>query len=77
MTIDQISEASARPQAWGTPQQVIDKLKHIQEMTRAGELILCFRYGRMPVKVAETNMRMFAEEVLPALHAWEGAAATA
>jgi alkanesulfonate monooxygenase SsuD/methylene tetrahydromethanopterin reductase-like flavin-dependent oxidoreductase (luciferase family) len=64
----EIGEHNARPQAWGTPDQVLDKLQMIQRMTSAEELILNFRYGAMPVETAERSMRLFAAEVLPALH---------
>ncbi len=30
-----------------------------------------FRYGSMPQQVAEKSLRLFAEEVLPALHELE------
>ena len=64
----EIGERSARPQAWGTPDQVFDKLVQVQRMTSAEELILNFRFGGMPVETAERSMRLFATEVLPRLH---------
>src|SRR5687768_3149692 len=44
-TPEEVGEFSARPQAWGTPDQVFEKLRHVQRMTRAEELILNFRFG--------------------------------
>lgn len=67
----EVGEYNARPQAWGTPEQVLAKLVHIQRMTSAEELILNFRFGAMPVEVAERSMRLFAAEVLPKLHTLE------
>ncbi|MHB8573884.1 MAG: LLM class flavin-dependent oxidoreductase, partial [Dehalococcoidia bacterium] len=67
-TIEEVGEHSARPQAWGTPDQVLQKLQHIQQMTSAEELILNFRFGAMPAATAERSMRLFAAEVLPRLH---------
>ncbi len=67
-TPQEIGEHHARPQAWGTPDQVFDKLVHIQRMTSAEEIVLNFRYGGMPVATAERSMRLFAAEVLPRLH---------
>ncbi|MGH2634047.1 MAG: LLM class flavin-dependent oxidoreductase [Tepidiformaceae bacterium] len=64
---EEVGEHSARPQAWGTPQQVLEKLTHIQRMTSAEEFILNFRFGAMPAATAERSMRLFAAEVLPAL----------
>lgn len=64
----EVGEHHARPQAWGTPDQVFEKLQHVQRMTSAEELILNFRYGAMPAQTAERSMRLFAAEVLPRLH---------
>ena len=64
---DEVGEHNARPQAWGTPEQVFEKLKHVQRMTSAEELILNFRFGAMPAATAERSMRLFAKEVLPKL----------
>ena len=52
---------------------MIEKLKHIQQMTAAEELIMNFRIsGGMPAGAAERSMRLFASEVLPAIHELEG-----
>jgi alkanesulfonate monooxygenase SsuD/methylene tetrahydromethanopterin reductase-like flavin-dependent oxidoreductase (luciferase family) len=67
-TPEQVGEHSARPQAWGTPDQVFAKLRHIQQMTSAEEFVLNFRFGNMPAGTAERSMRLFATEVLPKLH---------
>ena len=67
-SVDQIGEHSARPQAWGTPDQVLEKLEHVQRTTSAEELVLNFRFGGMPVETAERSMRLFSSEVLGRLH---------
>jgi alkanesulfonate monooxygenase SsuD/methylene tetrahydromethanopterin reductase-like flavin-dependent oxidoreductase (luciferase family) len=64
----EVGEHHARPQAWGTPDQVFEKLQHVQRVTSAEEIILNFRYGAMPAATAERSMRLFAAEVLPRLH---------
>jgi hypothetical protein len=48
---------------------VVEKLKHIQRMTSAEEFVINPRFGAMPVETAERSMRLFAAEVLPAVHA--------
>lgn len=68
MTDEQVIESTARPQAWGTPDQVYDKLRLIQRTTGAEELVLNFKFGTMPAEMAEESMRLFAAEVLPRLH---------
>lgn len=67
--LEEVGANHARPQAWGTPDQVLAKLQHAQEMTSAEEFVLNFRYGAMPVETAERSMRLFASDVLPRLHA--------
>lgn len=67
-SIEELGEGNARPQAWGTPDQVLEKLLHVQRTTSAEELVLNFRYGAMPVETAERSMRLFASEVLGRLH---------
>jgi alkanesulfonate monooxygenase SsuD/methylene tetrahydromethanopterin reductase-like flavin-dependent oxidoreductase (luciferase family) len=67
-TPEQVGEHHARPQAWGTPDQVFEKLKMVQRTTSAEELVVNFRYGAMPAETAERSMRLFAAEVLPRLH---------
>lgn len=63
-----IIESSGRPQAWGTPNQVFERLKEIQEKTSAEEFVLNVKFGNMPEEEAERSMRLFAAEVLPRLH---------
>ena len=63
---------------------MVEKLKNVQLLTGAEELVMNFRYGGMPAATAERSMRLFASDVLPELHALEaglpaemaGAAAT-
>jgi alkanesulfonate monooxygenase SsuD/methylene tetrahydromethanopterin reductase-like flavin-dependent oxidoreductase (luciferase family) len=64
----ELGEFSARPQAWGTPDQVFEKLKSVQRKTGANELIMNFRQGGMPAVTAERSMQLFAREVLARLH---------
>jgi alkanesulfonate monooxygenase SsuD/methylene tetrahydromethanopterin reductase-like flavin-dependent oxidoreductase (luciferase family) len=70
-TNEELGEHAARPQAWGTPDQVVEKLQHVQRMTSAEELVINLRYGGMPADTAERSMRLFAAEVLPRIHAME------
>jgi len=57
-------------QAWGTPDQLIEKLRKRRELLGEFELSLICHYGGMPVEVAEQSLRLFAKEVLPELHRW-------
>ena len=54
-------------QTWGTPEQILDKLRARKELLGDFDLALIAHYGGMPVEVAERSMRLFAERVLPQL----------
>ena len=55
----------------GTPDQVIEKIRAVQAAVSLGYLVVHVSYGGMPVEKAEKSMRLFAKEVLPALHEME------
>ena len=52
---------------WGTPDQIIAKTKRLAETFGTSEIMFIFKYGGMPIDVAEKSMQLFAREVLPAL----------
>ncbi len=52
---------------WGTPDQVIEKARQLAHDFGTSEMMFIFKYGAMPIEVAEKSMRLFAKEVLPAL----------
>lgn len=56
---------------YGTPQQVLDKIRFIHERTGCGGLVGAFSYGGMPYDEAERNLRLFADAVLPELKRME------
>jgi alkanesulfonate monooxygenase SsuD/methylene tetrahydromethanopterin reductase-like flavin-dependent oxidoreductase (luciferase family) len=52
---------------WGTPEQIVDKLRARTEIVGDHDLTCCFRFAGLPYDQAEAGMRLFAAEVLPAL----------
>ena len=54
---------------YGTPEQILEKLARRREIIGDFELNLISSYGGMPQEEAEASIRLFGEEVLPALHA--------
>jgi alkanesulfonate monooxygenase SsuD/methylene tetrahydromethanopterin reductase-like flavin-dependent oxidoreductase (luciferase family) len=50
---------------WGSPKTCLEKLQRVNDMMGADEFVAVFSYGSMPLDVAEKNMRLFAEQVLP------------
>jgi len=53
--------------AWGTPDQVSEKILAFSELVGSDSVVGVFRYGGMPPELAEQNMRTFARDVLPGL----------
>jgi len=56
---------------WGTPDQLVEKISTLARQFGTSEISFVFRYGSMPQPVAEKSLRLFAKEVLPALHELE------
>lgn len=56
-------------QAWGTPDDVIDKLRDRRSYLGDYDLNCCFRFAGLPIEDAARSMRMFAEKVMPAMRA--------
>ena len=52
---------------WGTPEQTIARATELAHEFGAEEVTFIFKYGSMPIELAEKSMRLFAKEVLPAL----------
>jgi alkanesulfonate monooxygenase SsuD/methylene tetrahydromethanopterin reductase-like flavin-dependent oxidoreductase (luciferase family) len=50
---------------WGTPDQIVDRLRARREVVGDHDLTCCFRFAGLPYEDAEASMRLFAEEVLP------------
>ena len=55
---------------WGTPEQILEKLRWRRGLIGDFELNMISSYGGMPVEEAERSLRLFAAEVLPELHRW-------
>jgi alkanesulfonate monooxygenase SsuD/methylene tetrahydromethanopterin reductase-like flavin-dependent oxidoreductase (luciferase family) len=53
----------------GTPDQIIDKIKTLQETISLETLVVHVFYGGMPRDKAEKSLRLFAEKVLPEIQA--------
>ena len=70
MGLERMANAYLDVQIWGTPAQIIEKLRHRRDVIGDYDLDLCFRYAGMTYDMAEDSMRTFAEEVLPAIHTW-------
>ena len=52
---------------WGTPAQTIARATELAKAFGTDEIMFIFKYGAMPMAMAEKSMRLFAKEVMPAL----------
>ena len=59
---------------WGTPEMCLEKIRRVKDMLHPSEIVLLPRVGSMPYSVCEESVRLFAREVLPAVHEIEVAA---
>ncbi len=55
-------------QTWGTPKQCLETINKNLDRIGAEAYIGIFSYAGMPWNLAEKNLKLFAKEVLPALH---------
>jgi alkanesulfonate monooxygenase SsuD/methylene tetrahydromethanopterin reductase-like flavin-dependent oxidoreductase (luciferase family) len=55
---------------YGTPEQIVEKLRRRRALIGDFELTMISHYGGMTPEEAEASVRLFAEEVLPELHGW-------
>jgi alkanesulfonate monooxygenase SsuD/methylene tetrahydromethanopterin reductase-like flavin-dependent oxidoreductase (luciferase family) len=57
---------------YGTPDEVLNHLRVLNEITDCGQVVLSFRHGHMTHEDAEASMRLFADRVLPAFQEDKG-----
>ncbi len=57
-------------QCWGTPEQILEKLRWRKELLGDFELNCIAYYGGMSVETMESSVSLFAREVLPELKRW-------
>ncbi|MDO8434382.1 MAG: LLM class flavin-dependent oxidoreductase [Candidatus Binatus sp.] len=54
-----------KTQVFGTPAQCVETLRTIASTMDAAEFVGTFKFGGMPLEVAQRSMKLFATEVLP------------
>jgi len=65
--LEKMCEMYLSVNAWGTPDQVAERLLARRDYVGDFDLTCCFRYAGLPYEDAERSMRTFAAEVLPVL----------
>jgi alkanesulfonate monooxygenase SsuD/methylene tetrahydromethanopterin reductase-like flavin-dependent oxidoreductase (luciferase family) len=63
--------AMLEAQLIGTPDQVVENARRVQEATSCKEVVVIFSYGGMPHEESVRSMKLFGEKVLPRLQAME------
>jgi alkanesulfonate monooxygenase SsuD/methylene tetrahydromethanopterin reductase-like flavin-dependent oxidoreductase (luciferase family) len=53
---------------WGTPDQCIAKIQKLVDAFHPEEFMLTGRYGSMPFEESQKSLKLFAREVVPAVH---------
>lgn len=56
--------------AYGTPEQLLERFRARYDVIGPFELATCFRFGGIPFEQAEASMRLFAEQVMPEVKSW-------
>lgn len=64
------AQGYVQAQTWGTPDQIIEKIRARREVIGDYDLNCAFYYAGMPVEKAEASMRLFSEKVIPELKAF-------
>lgn len=67
---DKYVEGFLASNAYGTPDQMLEKFKARYDIIGSFELATCFRFGGIPFEEAQASMQMFASKVLPELKSW-------
>ncbi|HTY53970.1 MAG TPA: LLM class flavin-dependent oxidoreductase [Candidatus Binataceae bacterium] len=68
--LEKAAQAYADEQAFGTPQQILDKLEKRRQMLGDFEWNVCSSYAGMPFKDVESSLKLMAKEVLPEIRSW-------
>ncbi len=68
--LDEALDKMIDTQIIGTPDQVLERLRHWREVTSPAQVLFCMRFGSMSYADAERNIRTLAEHVLPEVHSW-------
>jgi alkanesulfonate monooxygenase SsuD/methylene tetrahydromethanopterin reductase-like flavin-dependent oxidoreductase (luciferase family) len=66
--LEPMAQEYIKVQAWGTPDQVLEKLAERSDRIGDYSLNCCFRFAGIPYDYAQQSMQLFADKVLPKLH---------
>jgi alkanesulfonate monooxygenase SsuD/methylene tetrahydromethanopterin reductase-like flavin-dependent oxidoreductase (luciferase family) len=67
--LDKLCDMYLAVNVWGTPDQIVERLRARRAVIGDHDLTCCFRYAGLPYDDAEASMRLFARDALPTLRA--------
>ena len=65
-------ESQASAGLFGTPDEVIEQIRELQQVANVGHLMTLHSFGDMPQELTESSMRLFAAKVLPTIKTFGG-----
>ena len=65
--LEKVADMYVDVQAWGTPDQVVEKLRKRREIIGDFDFNGCFRFAGIPFDATLRSMELYAEHVIPAL----------
>ena len=68
--MQQVSDDYLAGQVWGTPEQVLEKIRLRREAYGDYDILMCVRFAGTPYEVSERTLRTFAAEVMPEIRSW-------
>ena len=68
--LDGAVEGFMKAASWGTPDKILRGLEERRAIVGDFELNVAFRFGGIPLDIAERSLKLFAKEVLPVLKSW-------
>ncbi len=68
--LDGAVEGFMKAASWGTPDKILRGLEERRAIVGNFELNVAFRFGGIPLDIAERSLKLFAKEVLPVLKSW-------
>ncbi len=68
--LDGAVEGFMKAASWGTPDKILRGLEERRAIVGDFELNVAFRFGGIPLDIAERSLKLFAKEVLPVVKGW-------
>jgi alkanesulfonate monooxygenase SsuD/methylene tetrahydromethanopterin reductase-like flavin-dependent oxidoreductase (luciferase family) len=73
--LEKTLETYVEAQAWGTPQQILDRLEKRRAILGDFEVNICPSFSALTFEEIERSLRLFTREVMPELRDWDATGA--